>query len=354
MEGKEGQTERATAKRRGKERRKGNLCMSQEITSMVVLLMGILILRFTSGWVWWRLTAFFANIASFDGVGEWSAQSAGHAFAQGTKFVGILLAPLLSTVVCASVVANMAQTKPYFSTETLKWKWSALNPVKGFKKLFSLKSLVDLGVTLLKLSFITVSIIFVVRPEKDVFMSLSQVTVIEAVRWMFLLVFKIALWVACLHVIIAILDWSFKKYKHEKGMMMTKQEVKDEFKQTERSPLVKKAQMRKMRALSLSRMIAAVPQASVIITNPTHVAVALQYDPKNMGAPKVTAKGLDFLALRIRKIAEEHKVPIVERPEVARALYKHVEVGGEIPGKFYEAVAGILAYLHKIGKGIKV
>jgi flagellar biosynthesis protein FlhB len=354
MEGKDGRTERATPKKRRKEREEGKLCMSQEINSMLILLLGVIALRWSVPAMFRRLNGFFAELTRFERIGDWTARSASEAYSQGALFVWSLLAPLLLIVMGAAVVASMAQTKPYFSMKALKWKWSSLNPVKGVTKLFSTESLVKLGITLLKMTVLSTVVYLFVRREIPVISSLNQFTLSDSIRWMFLLVFKIAILVACLHGIIALLDWSHKKYQYEKGMMMTKDEVKDERKQEETSPAVKRAQMRKMRELSLSRIIAAVPKASVIVTNPTHVAVALQYDPKTMTAPKVTAKGLNFLAQRIKAIAAEHNVPIVERPEVARALYKHVDVGREIPAKFYEAVAAVLAFLHKIGKGIAV
>ncbi len=354
MEGKDGRTERATPRKRSKEREEGKVCLSPEITSMLALLLGVIALRLSAPMMFRRWAILFMELTRFERLGEWTARDAGEAFGEGAVFVWSLMSPLLLVLMGAAIVSNMAQTKPFFSMKTLKWKWSSLNPVKGVTKLFSMESLVKLGITLLKLMVLSAVVFLYTRRQWPVVTSLHRYSVPDSAVWMFSFVFRIAILVACLHVVIAAIDWAHKKYQHEKGMMMTKDEVKDERKQEETSPMVKRAQMKKMRELTLSRMIAAVPQASVVIANPTHVAIALQYEPDKMSAPKVTAKGLDFLAQRIKKIAAEHNVPIVERPETARALYKHVEVGQEIPAKFYEAVAAILAFLHKLGKGIAV
>jgi flagellar biosynthetic protein FlhB len=171
-------------------------------------------------------------------------------------------------------------------------------------------------------------------------------------RWLFLLVYRLALTVCVAAIAIAALDWILKKRQYEKSIMMTKQEIRDEFRQNESSPLVRKAMVRRMRQLTVSRMMAAVPNANVIVTNPDHVAVAIEYDARTMSAPKVTAKGLRLMAERIKKVAREHNVPIVRRPETARALYKYVKVGHQVPSQFFRAVAEVLAYLHKLGRHV--
>jgi len=158
--------------------------------------------------------------------------------------------------------------------------------------------------------------------------------------------------VVVLYIIIAVIDWYYRDYRYEYNLLMTKQEVKDEHKQQEQNPIIKQAQRKKMRQVSAAGMMAAVPKATVVITNPTHVAVALEYESDSMGAPKVVAKGLRLMAERIKAVARENNVPIIEKPELARALYKNVEIGKEIPAQFYEAVAELLAYLHRLGRKV--
>jgi flagellar biosynthetic protein FlhB len=167
--------------------------------------------------------------------------------------------------------------------------------------------------------------------------------------YIFKTVLMMAWAVTVLAIIIAILDFIYQKRKHEKSLMMTKEEVKEERKSQEPNPQLKKVQMRKMRELTMMRMMAAVPDSTVVVTNPTHVAVAIQYDPETMKAPRVVAKGLRLVAERIKRIARENDVPIIEKPPLARKLYKEVKVGREVPSGLYGAIAELLAYLYKIG-----
>ena len=349
MEGKDGRTERATPKRRGEERKKGNLCVSQEITTVFVLVLGLLGIRFAVPMIYARLSQLIMEIGRLPLGGQWDASTFQSWFVNGIMFVGMLLAPVVVPVMIGSVIANMGQVGPYYSVKTLKWKFNALNPIKGVKKLFSVQSILKLFISLLKMGLIIFVIYLVIRSQLPMFIGLQQIPPDQSVSWLLKLLFKIVMIITILFISIAILDWCMKKYRHEKGMMMTKQEVKDERKQQEISPEVKKNQMKKMREFSLMRMMAEVPKADVIVTNPTHVSIALRYDNDSMGAPKVVAKGLRLVALRIREIAKEHNIPIIERPALARGIYKHVKVGHEIPGQFYNAVAELMAYLYRMG-----
>lgn len=354
MEGKDGRTERATSKKRSEERSNGNLCVSQEVTSCCTLICGIIGVRMMVPNMFQVLIDNMKDMFAFNRVGDWSGARIQDWLMSGCVMTGLVLLPVFAGVVVGTVSGNMIQTKPYFSTKALKFRWNALNPVSGIKKLFSVQSLVDLGVSLLKVALIVFVAYMVVRNKANYLPTLTQMESILTVQWLLGLVFKLAAWVLFLFISIALIDWCFRKYQYEKGIMMTKEEVKDEMKQQEVNPVVKRALGKKMRELSMLRMMAAVPKANVIITNPTHVAIALQYDPDTMTAPKVVAKGLRLVAQRIKKIARQNNVPIVENPPLARAIYKSVKVGREIPSKFYEAVASVLAYLHKIGRGIRV
>lgn len=351
MEGKDGRTERATSKRRSEERKKGNLCVSQEFTTVMVLLLGFISLRYAIPHISSQIYFLYVEVFRLPIGGTWNATTVQDWFISGAFFLSALLAPVFGPVILGSVIANMAQTGPYYSTETLHWKLGALNPVKGFKHLFSAHTAVTLVIALFKAGLVVGVIYLVVRKHVSDLYRLSALTVGDAIQWTLMLIYTFSLAVVFLFLFVAVFDWCMKKYKHEKNMMMTKKEVEDERKQQEPNPLVKRQQMKKMREFSLMRMMAAVPKASVVVTNPTHVAVALLYDSENMGAPKVVAKGLRLVAERIKRVARENGVPILERPEVARDLYKNVKVGQEIPSRLYGAIAEILAYLYKIGQG---
>ena len=350
MEGKDGRTEKATSKKRREERDKGNLCISPELTSMTVLLLGVLTLRFAVSGMWGRLNVSLLKSLSFEHAADLSAPAVVDRFRNGMTGFFLLMAPIFLPAMTAAIIANVAQTKPYFSMKTLELKLSPLNPVKGFKKLLSVQSFVTLLIALLKMALILVTAYVIIRPISHMFAGLVNVSSEATFGWVLSLIYRIILTVAVLFSLVAAIDWCFRKRKYEKGIMMTKQEVKDERRQYEPSPLIKKAVARRMRELSLSRMMAAVPDATVIITNPTHVAVALKYDPAKAASPRVTAKGLRLVAERIKRIARENNVPVIERPPLARELYKNIKVGNEIPARLFGAVAEVLAYLYKLGK----
>jgi len=352
MEGKDGKTERATPKKRREAKEEGNLCISPEVASMTVLLLGVLTLRFGMPMMWRSIELLMADVVSFRAIGDWDPLTVRRGYIGGCVLMILIMSPVVVPALLGAIAATVVQTGPQFSTKTLKWKLSPLNPVKGLKNIFSMQSAVNLGLSILKVALIVFVTWLLMRRQMGTLMSLSQFSNQQCARWLGLFIFKLTIIVVCIFSVIAALDWCFKKYKYEKNLMMTKQEVREERKQQEVSPIVKRALVKKMRELSLMRMMAEVPNADVVITNPTHVAVALKYDPETMSAPKVTAKGLRLVAQRIKRIARDNNVPIVERPETARELYKHVELGHEIPAKMFEAVAEVLAYLYRIGRGV--
>jgi flagellar biosynthetic protein FlhB len=352
MEGKDGKTERATPKKRSDARSKGNVCLSQDVTTCCVLLCGLIGMRLMVPQMFVLLQQNMRDSFALDRVGEWSGDRIQTWMISSCMLMLRVMSPVMVGVVIGTVSGSMLQTKPFFSMKALKMKFSGLNPVTGIGKLFSMQSVVGLGTSLLKVALIMFVAYKVVGNHTAVLYSMPEMPSILSVQWVLGLIFKLTAWVVFLFISIALIDWIHKRYQHEKGIMMTKQEVKDEIKQQDVNPIVKRALAKKRLELSVLRMMSAVPSADVIVTNPTHVAIAIQYDPENMNAPRVVAKGLRLVAKRIKKIALKNNIPIVERPPLARAIYKSVKVGNEIPSKFYEAIATVLAYLHKIGRGI--
>ena len=352
MEGKDGRTEPATPKKREEERKRGNVFVSQEATALIALLVGIVAFRYSIPAVFAHVHNMLTCCTRFNVHEAWTATAVTRQMAEGCLGLAAVMAPFIIPVMLASIVGTIAQTGPYFSMEALKQGAAELSPARGMKQLFSSRSLVQLVTGSFKMAAVVLTAYFVCRGQILNLVGLQDVGVASSASWLSELIFRMALMVCLPAVVIATLDWIYKKRQYEKGIMMTKQEVKDEMRQNEPSPLVRKALNRRMRQLTVSRMMAAVPKASVIITNPDHVAVAIEYDARTMTAPKVSAKGLRLVAERIKKVARENNVPIVRRPETARALYKHVKIGQPVPSQFFRVVAEILAYLHKLGRNV--
>ena len=355
MEGKNGQTEKATPRRREKEREKGNLPMSQEILSVSVLLAATFALRisfpeFLSGT---RKMMEFSYLGMSTGP-HWTGIWAQELFWKGLNGVLLSMAPLLIFIMVVGVAASMAQTGPYFSWQAFHaGGLGQMNPIKGMKKLFSARSITKLIVTLLKLTLIVGIMSLTWKGQWEKVAQLPSFDLLSAVLWVARRFYLTILFVCIFSIVVAVYDLVHTRRRHAKQMMMTKHEVKDERKQYEVKPEVKRVQFRRMRQLTASRLIASVPQATVIITNPTRVAVAIKYDPATMERPQVVAKGLRLQAKRIRELARANGIPIVERPVLARALYKSVSVGRFIPSALFGGVAEVLAYLHRLGYRLK-
>lgn len=355
MEGKDGRSERATSKRRQDQRSKGNLAVSQEVISVAVLLGATILLRkgfpmYLSG-TRDLLQTTCLNIAARE---TWSGIGLQTLYWKGLFAILQRMAPLLLGIVTIGIVSSVGQTGPYFSWQAFQaGGLKALDPVKGCKRLFSTKSLTTLGMTLLKIALICGIIELVWHAKWFSVAQLGEFSLESSVLWIGNRLYLTLMSVSALAIALAALDIVITRRQHEKNMMMTKQEVKDERKQYEMKPEVKRAQYRKMRALTFSRLVAEVPKSTVIITNPTRVAIAIRYEPATMDAPKVVAKGLRLRAKRIRELAKAHGIPIVERPPLARTLYRTVPVGRAIPASLFEGVAEVLAYLHRLGHRLK-
>jgi flagellar biosynthetic protein FlhB len=230
----------------------------------------------------------------------------------------------------------------------MKLSLNKLNPITGMKKLASLKSLVELAKSILKITIVGGIAYAVVASEMQLFPSLIQTTVVDIMLFIARVAFKIFFYVCLAMIVLAVLDFVYQRWQHEKSLRMTKQEVKDERKQSEGDPKVKARIRRIQIEMAQRRMMESIPQADVVITNPTHLALAIQFDAKQMIAPRVLAKGAGFIAERIKEIAREHHVPIVEDKALAQVMYKMVEIGDDIPVELYRAVAEILAYVYRL------
>ena len=262
--------------------------------------------------------------------------------------LALIMAIPFGMFVVIALAATIMQTGFVFTTEKLGFDFERINPLAGAKRMFSQQALVELVKNLVKLTVVGAIGMFVVYPQFKLIAHLPALDTPAVLEFLHSVVSRLLLAIALIVVIIAGADWFYQRFAYIRRMRMTKQEVKDEQKQTEGDPMVK-ARLRALRMQrARQRMMAAVPKADVVITNPTHYACALKYDMESMGAPVLVAKGQELVALRIRQIAQEHDVPIVENPPLARALYATVDLDKEIPPQHYKAVAEVISYVFRL------
>ena len=343
-------TEKATSKKRTDARKEGQVAVSQEIGTALSLIFGfgsisIFAFHLFSGIRGVFNTSFIA-LERFTEIRDISyvVQLVGYMFGR-TIFIA---APLLAIMLIVGISVNLLQVGWAPTTKTLRPKFSKINPISGFKKIFSMQAVVNLLKSLFKLGVIGIVIYTMLLGEVENVPMLMNMTLTDSFIYIGGLITQMGLTVGAWFIFIAAADIGYTRYKHEKDLRMSKQEVKEEYKQTEGNPQIKGKIKQKMREASMRRMMQDIPTADVVITNPTHYAVAVSYDREGTEAPKVVAKGVDHLAKRIRDVATENDVEIVENVQLARTLYSTVDIGHEIPPELFQAVAEVLAYVYKL------
>jgi flagellar biosynthetic protein FlhB len=260
----------------------------------------------------------------------------------------LVILPIVGFFCIIAVVASVSQYGLLFSTESLMPNWSRIDPISGFSRIFSLNALFELVKTFFKFLVIGFVVYLITKDEIPALLVSIQLAPNAMLMDIARIVTRLLFFSGLVVLVIGAVDYGFQWWEHEKKLRMTPQEMKEELRQTEGNPLVKARVRSIQRQMARKRMMAEVPKAAVIITNPTHLAIALSYNPNNMGAPKVIAKGAGFIAQRIREIALEHGVPLVENKLLAQTLFKTVSLGGDIPSSLYRAVAEILVYVYKL------
>lgn len=271
-----------------------------------------------------------------------------HILIEVLKEVAIILGTIMIVAFIAAFASNFAQIGFMFSTESIAPKLEKLDPIKGFKRIFSMRAIVELLKSILKISFVGVVTFIVLWMKIDEVLSLSYKTVGQAIKIIINLVLQMGLAASIALLFLAVFDFLYQRYDFEKNIRMSKQDIKDEYKNSEGDPLIKSKIKQRQREMAMRRMMQEVPNADVIITNPTHYAICLKYDESKHDAPYVIAKGVDFLAEKIKKIGKENEVIMVENRPLARALYAQTEIGDTIPEEFFKIVAEILAYVYRI------
>jgi flagellar biosynthetic protein FlhB len=268
----------------------------------------------------------------------------GHMFLQ----IILIAAPMLVVAVAIGLIANLIQVGWLITSEPLQPKFNKLNPVSGIKRLFSMQSIVTLLKSIAKMAVLIIVIYMIIMGEIEHIPELALMPLMQSLMYLGNLVVDMGITIGVLFLFIALADVIYTRMKHTKDLKMTKQEVKDEFKQMEGDPMIKSRIRGKMMEMSMRRMMQEVPKADVVITNPTHYAVAIKYDKDVSDAPRVIAKGVDFAARKIKEKAKENNIHIVEDKQLARTLYATVEIGQAIPPELYQAVAEILAFVYKL------
>lgn len=343
-------TEKPTPKKRRDAREEGQVLQSREVTGAFILLSTFLGLKIFGKYMISYLTDFMIDIyKTIENVDELFCEN--NLMIGFAKIIAVflsLVAPMLLIAFLAALFINYLQVGFLFTTKPLKIKLNRINPIEGFKRLFSKRALAELVKSILKIFFIGyVAYTFI---EKNIIqiISLSKLETTIILKNLASLAFSFSIRIVGVLIVLAFLDYLFQWRQHEKELRMTKQEIKEEYKQTEGDPLIKSKIREKQRRIAMSRMIQEVPKADVIITNPTHIAIAIRYDKDSYQAPYVLAKGVDVIAENIKKVGKEHSVPVVENKSLARALYDSVEIGDLIPENLYEAVAEVLAYVYSL------
>lgn len=344
-------TEEATPKKKEESRKEGQVAQSKEVVTAVTLLALFLTIKFFIGFLGNRFYEsflhFYGNFRRYvsDGVTTVSAAALLNEILIQSM---IMIAPFLVIGLVVGFFATKLQFKWMVTGKPLQPKFSKLNPINGFKRIFSMQSLVNLILSVIKIVLISYVAYTSIVDQIGIIYRVYDMNIPQCLAFMFDLILKMGIKISMVMMFVGAADYMYQRWKHNKDIKMSKQEVKDEYKNTEGDPKVKGQQKQRMMQASQRRMMQSIPQADVVITNPTHFAVALKYDANVSQAPVVTAKGADFLAFKIKDVAKENHVEIVENKPLARMLYYNVDLGKEIPPELYQMVADVLAYVYSL------
>lgn len=340
-------TEKATPKKRQDSKKKGQVAKSQDVNTAIVLLIGFSFLSFLGGYLKDIVTEIFRISFEEFMLMPLTEMNLQIIFLQMIEKAAYFLLPIMVAAMIGGAIANYIQVGFLFSTESIQFKLSKLNPIQGFKRIFALRAIVELVKSILKISLVGLVVFGVIWSRMDEILVLSQKSVGAALAIIGDITVKVGLYASVFLLIIAIFDYMYQKYDFEKNIRMSKQDIKDEYKNTEGDPLIKSRIKQRQREMAMQRMMQEIPHADVVITNPTHFAVAIKYDETKMDAPYVVAKGVDFIAQKIKFIAKENDIITVENRPLARALYDQTELGQVVPEEFFKAIAEILAFVYK-------
>lgn len=347
-------TEPATAKKLKDARDEGQVAKSKELSAAVDLIALFLVLKIFISYIGENLLSIFPVIYNKmpdiinDSAGGMSIFSATTVVNNVMLVILKVLAPVFIVGIMCCILINIFQVGWKVTAKPMKPKASKINPLSGFKRIFSKDSLFELLKSIAKIALITYVAYTSIKDHQNELFLLYDIPLMQVIILIGSIVIDAGFQISLVYLVVGIVDWLYQKHKFKEDMKMTKQEVKDEYKNTEGNPEIKGRQRSKMREVSQRRMMQNLPTADVVITNPTHLSVAIKYDAEQNSAPVVIAKGEDFLAMKIREIAKENNIEIVENKPLARMLYANVDVGAEVPPELYQAVAEVLAFVYSL------
>ncbi|MBC8367555.1 flagellar biosynthesis protein FlhB [bacterium] len=340
-------TELATPRKRKDARKRGQVARSQELSSFLVLFVGLLVLMMMHPMIWANLRGMLSASFRFQGAGNLNYESFVPMAELWTRQSMSMVLPIWGILLAVGVFSAASQVGLSMNAELLAFKPDRINPLNGFKRIFSKRTAFELVKSLLKMGLLLLITWLTLKGESDKLLGMAGLDLLSALKLLGAVAFKLAGRLIMLMVVLALADFAFQRWQYEHDLMMTKQEVRDELKDTEGDPLVKSRLRALQREISVSRMMEDVKKADVVLTNPTTYAVALAYDD-SMAAPIVLAKGQRKMAQRIKDVAREAGISVVENKPLARALFAEAEVGESIPLKFFQAVAELLAYVFQM------
>lgn len=350
-EGSDSKTEKASPKKRRDERKKGNVFQSKDIITVFSVLMMFLTLKIMLPFIYDYLSKFMRDVFSrLSNTSELTITLAAELFMQCVIAFILVAGPMLLISMTVGVIASGVQTKFIVSFESIKPKFSNMSILKGIKRMFSLRSVVELLKSMLKITLITVILYLDFTKLVRHFVTAMSVDLMSAIVFILDAIMDMVIKIVLAFGALSLFDYLYQWWDYEKKMKMSKQEVKEEYKHMEGDPQIKGKIKERQRKMAMQRMMQSVPTADVVVRNPTHFAVALRYDVDKDDAPIIVAKGQDLVALRIIEIAEQHGIPTTENPPLARALFKNVEPNMQIPGQFYAVIAEIMAWVYDLKK----
>lgn len=345
-------TEKATPKKRQDSRKKGQVAKSMDIPGAFILFFSFLFLLMFGSYFKDRIYRLYT--VSFNEYMLWDISVDNVIVIFGNLLLHglLLLLPIMLISVFVAFLGNYVQFGLLVTGDPLMPKLNKLNPLEGAKRIFSMRALVEFLKSVLKLTVVATVAYTTLMAEKEAILNLSNVSVESIFAFTANIVLMLGIKIGAILIALSLFDYMYQKYDFEKNLRMSKQDIKDEYKKTEGDPLIKGKIREKQRRMAMQRMMQEVPKADVVVTNPTHYAVALQYDAEHMESPKVIAKGQDYIALRIKEKAKEHNIITMENKPLARALYDKVEIGEFVPNELFQAVAEVLAYVYRVKKKV--